>query len=323
MKRKNSFTTKSIYLIALLLAAMLALLVGCGKEQAGSTAQTKVLTYENQQYTVPAQPKRIAVLSNSLLQMLYAVGGTSVGRPDTPDKLPPAMQSLPTFGHTGTINMETLLSLKPDLVLGLQEQHGKLADQLKSNNLPYLLISYDGIDDNVPLLTFLGQLTGHEKEAQSVISQYENNIKQVKDTLTSVTPARVAVLRATGKAVTAETDRAITASMVRELGMTNVVSAHLKDDNKSKTVPYSLETLATDDPSVIFIVTMGNKDEIAKTMAKEMTDNPAWSQLQAVKNGKVFYLPSNLFLLNPGLRTPEAMAELIKDAYGITVTLQQ
>ena len=46
-----------------------------------------------------------------------------------------------------------------------------------------------------------------------------------------------------------------------------------------------------------------------------MTDNPAWQNLKAVKNNKVFYLPSNYFLLNPGLHTPDGMAELVKMAY--------
>ncbi len=66
---------------------------------------------------------------------------------------------------------------------------------------------------------------------------------KVKDAVKNQQPARVAVLRATGKGVTAETDEAVTASMVKELGMTNVVASHLDGTTKDKTVPYSLETL--------------------------------------------------------------------------------
>ena len=127
-------------------------------------------------------------------------------------------------------------------------------------------------------------------------------------------------MRATGKGVTAETDAAITASMVKDLGMTNVVSTHLDKTTTDKTVPYSLETLAADDPDIIFVVTMGKEEEITKAMKKAMTDNPAWANLKAVQNNRVVYLPSKLFLLNPGLQTPEAMARLVKEAYGIDVT---
>ena len=168
----------------------------------------------------------------------------------------------------------------------------------------------------------------HLSFAKSVLSYNQSHIfltsyfifLEVKNAVKNVQPARVAVLRATGNAVTAETTLAVTAAMVQELGMQNVVLQHGDFDKSAKTIPYSLETLASDDPDIIFVSTMGKKDEITKTMEKEMTGNPAWQNLKAVKNGKVFYLPSNWFLLNPGLQTPEAMAELVKMAYGIDVT---
>jgi len=231
--------------------------------------------------------------------MLYAVDGKAISRANTTDKLAPELEALPALGQTANINMEQLLGLKPDVVLGLVNQHKKYESQLQANNIPTVLFDYDGIKDNVPMLTFLGELTNHQDKAKSVITTYENNITKVKDAVKNQQPARVAVLRATGKGVTAETDEAVTASMVKELGMTNVVSSHL---------------------DVIFVVTMGKEEEITKAMKQAMTDNPAWANLKAVQNNRVIYLPSKLFLLNPGLQTPEAMARLVKEAYGINVT---
>ena len=82
-----------------------------------------------------------------------------------------------------------------------------------------------------------------------------------------------------------------------------------------------METLTVDNPDIILVVTMGKRDEINTTFAKEMTSNPAWNQLQAVKNDKVIFLPSQWFLLNPGLETPEAMAELVNIVYGVKIQL--
>ena len=45
------------------------------------------------------------------------------------------------------------------------------------------------------------------------------------------------MLRATGKGVTAETDEAVTASMVKELGMTNVVSLSPRWYNEGQNGP--------------------------------------------------------------------------------------
>ena len=248
------------------------------------------------------------------------VDGKAVSRASTTDKLAPELEALPALGQTANINMEQLLGLKPDVVLGLENQHKKYESQLQSNNIPAVLFNYDGIKDNVPMLTFLGELTNHQDKAKSVIATYESNIQKVKDVIKNQQPARIAVLRATGKGVTAETDEAVTASMVKELGMTNVVTSHLDGTTKDKTVPYSLETLTADNPDIIFVVTMGKEEEITKAMKKAMSDNPAWANLKAVQNNRVIYLPSKLFLLNPGLQTPEAMARLVKEAYGIDVT---
>lgn len=306
---------KRFLLIVFTLCLSALVLLGCGKEQAGISKETRTVTYEGENFTIPAKSERIAVLSNSLLQMLYAVDGKAIARPETKDSLPKEMQELPVIGHTATINTESLFSLKPDLILGLKAQHGKLSSVLDGNKLPYILISYDGIHDNIPLLTLLGDITGHQEKAKAVAAAYQASIDKVKADAAQRPPLKVAVLRATGKAVTAETEQAITASMVKELGLTNVVLAHQEAATKAKTIPYSLETLATDNPDVIFVVTMGKREEINAAMAKEMTGNPAWNQLKAVQNHKVFYLPSELFLLNPGLRTPEAMQELLNLAY--------
>ena len=305
----------SIALVMIVLA-----LAGCGKTTSSSSATTKELTFNGQTYTVPKDPQKIAVLSNSVLSMLYAVDGKAISRVSTTDALPPEIEALPVLGQTANINMEQLLGLNPDIVLGLENQHKKYEAQLQSSKIPAVLINYDGIKDNVPLLTFLGELTNHQDKAKTVIATYENNIAKVKDAVKNQQPARVAVLRATGKGVTAETDAAITASMVKDLGMTNVVTTHLDKATTDKTAPYSLETLAADNPDIIFVVTMGKEEEITKAMKKAMTDNPAWANLKAVQNNRVIYLPSKLFLLNPGLQTPEAMARLVKEAYGIDVT---
>ncbi|WP_314727199.1 ABC transporter substrate-binding protein [uncultured Veillonella sp.] len=311
---------KKLLLGSIALVMIVLALAGCGKTTSSSSATTKDLTYNGQTYTVPKDPQKIAVLSNSVLSMLYAVDGKAISRASTTDKLPPDLEALPALGQTANINMEQLLGLNPDLVLGLENQHKKYEAQLQSSKIPTVLINYDGIKDNVPLLIFLGELTNHQDKAKTIINTYENNIAKVKDAVKGQQPARVAVLRATGKGVTAETDASITASMVKELGMTNVVTSHLDKATTDKTVPYSLETLAADDPDIIFVVTMGKEEEITKAMKKAMTDNPAWANLKAVQNNRVVYLPSKLFLLNPGLQTPEAMARLVKEAYGIDVT---
>lgn len=298
------------------------LLAGCSKEISEKNTAIKNIKYENTNYEVPKNPQKVVVLANSLLYMINELGANEsvVGRTETMDKLPENLEKISTVGHTSHINTEALISLKPDLVLGLNSQHAKLSPLLNENKIPNMLVNYDGINDNIPLLLALGQVFNKENEAQKAVENYKTRLNKVNDAIKKVKPARVAVLFATGKAISAETSRAIAASMTNALKMEDVVAPHITNEMKnSKYIPYSLETLTLDNPDVIFIVSMGKRSDINEQMKKSMTDNPAWNQLKAVKNDKVFYLPSELFLLNPGLKTPEAMAELVKYAYGIDV----
>ena len=307
---------KRILLVIAALIAMMALITGCGKTDSTASHALRTVSYNGKDYQVPQDPNHIVVLSNSILQMLYAVDGKAVARVETTDALAPDMESLPTVGHTANPSMESILGYKPDLVLGLANQHGKLASNFESNKVPFIPMELEGLDSTVPILTLLGEITGHQDKAKEVIDNYKQRIANVKAQAAQHQPARVAVLRATGKSVTAETNLAITASMVKELGMTNVTIDPNAAAPSTKTIPYSLEALTQANPDVIFIVTMGKKEDIDKTMKSAMTDNPAWNDLKAVKNGKVFYLPSNWFLLNPGLQTPNAMQKLLTDTYG-------
>lgn len=304
------------FLAAAAAAALCLALTACGSTKSDGGNGNVTYTYKDQTITMKAAPKRVVELSAPLLNMAYAVGGTSVARPETSSPIPEEAKSLPTLGHVQNINMETLVGMKPDLVLGEKNQNSKLESLLKSNKIPYLLIQYDGINDNVPLLRFMGQLYDQKAKADNVIKTYEDSVKAVEDKAAAKTPAKVAVLRATGKDVTAETPKSICASMVEMLKMDNVITSHKDIKLDSKTVPYSLEQLSADDPDTIFIVTMGRQDEINKKLDESMRNNPSWAHLKAVQNKHVYLLEPDLFLMNPGIRTPEAMEKLYKLAYG-------
>lgn len=295
---------------ALLLCAALT---ACGADKAAPSGWT--LTYKDQSVTVSSQPRRVAVLTTPLLNMSCAAGGLPIARPTTGSPIPAEAEALPELGQAQHINMETLLSLSPDFVLGEVSQNRKLEPLLTGSGIPCLLVNYDGIDDNVPLMRLLGRLYDTEPQAEAAIASYEEKLRAAEAEGASHAPARIAVLRATGKDVTAETASAICASMAAKLHMRNVVTEGKSLPASAKTVPYSLEQLAADDPDIIFIVTMGRQQEIAAVLDQTLRGNPAWSGLSAVRTGRVYFLPQELFLLNPGMRTPEAMEQLLRLAY--------
>lgn len=119
-------------------------------------------------------------------------------------------------------------------------------------------------------MEFLGKIYGTEDQASKVIKIYQEGIDAAIKRGEQYKPAKVIVLRATGKSVTAETPRSICASMTELLKMHNVISDHKDIDFNLKTVPYSLEQLSADDPEIIFVVTMSKPENIDEVNKKWM-----------------------------------------------------
>ena len=70
------------------------------------------------------------------------------------------------------------------------------------------------------------------------------------------------------------------------------------------------------DPDFIFITTMGADDEALASLAEHLQSGPAWAGLTAVKEGRCFVLPKDLFHYKPCERWSESYHQLAEMLYG-------
>lgn len=173
----------------LLITAACAVFAGCGGAEKADSPKGFTLQYQEQTLTLQTPPKRVAVLTTPLLNMVYAAGGESVSRPTTRSPIPEAARSLPELGQTQHIDMEKLVALTPDLVLGERSQNRKLESLLQSNHLHYFLINYDGINDNVPLIRFLGRLYGTEEKQMPSLQSTKAGSRRWKKKRPAIRPS--------------------------------------------------------------------------------------------------------------------------------------
>ena len=84
----------------------------------------------------------------------------------------------------------------------------------------------------------------------------------------------------------------------------------------------SVEAVIREQPYHVFVVTMGSDTEAAKKSLENMIkDNPAWSTLEAIKNGRLHIMDKRLFNLKPNARWAESYGVLYEKLTekGITV----
>ena len=73
----------------------------------------------------------------------------------------------------------------------------------------------------------------------------------------------------------------------------------------------SLERILEADPEYIFLVQRGDDEAGMRAYVKTlMEENPAWQQLTAVKEGRLYFMDKNLYNLKPNHRWGEAYERL-------------
>lgn len=126
---------------------------------------------------------------------------------------------------------------------------------------------------------------------------------------------KIVILHATPSTVTVELENSIAGGVAKLLGFKNVAGGAKAVEGSPERTPYSIEALVEQDPEILFITSMGAREKIESRLQADVKGNPAYVALRAVRQQKVYVLPENLFLLNPGLRYPEAVKLMAKDVY--------
>lgn len=304
--------------LAVICAGVL-LISGCGAEKNSPPVEVNqgvfatITDDAGRQIVLDKKPARIVVTSAGFLEPLHAVGCEVVGRPDSKNQMPDWAKNLPSVGAVYQIDAERLLSCAPDLVIVNKGMNEKLLPVLEQNQIPALVVEMKTYDDVKRSLKTFAALSGNVAAAEKIISDMDAEIQAVVEKV-SKQPLRVAILHSTAQGLTVQLDGSIAGSIAKMFGWQNVASGMTPLEKNPDAAPYSMETLAEQNPEIIFVTSMGDAEQIKADFLKAVEQNAAWQAIGAVKNNRLYFLPQDLFLLSPGLRYPDAvktMAELI------------
>ncbi|MEI2403560.1 iron-hydroxamate ABC transporter substrate-binding protein [Niallia taxi] len=161
---------------------LLLLVSACGNKAAETSSNTKetdkkseTITYqsENGPVKVPADPQRVVVLS-SFAGSVMSLGVNVVGV-DSWSKLNPRFDSkLKDVAEVSDENLEKIIELKPDLIIGLSTI--KNADKLKEI-APTVTFTYGKVDYLTQHLE-IGKVLNKEKEAQAWIDDFKQRAEK-------------------------------------------------------------------------------------------------------------------------------------------------
>ena len=286
------------------------LLTGCAAPAAVGEGYT--FTDDLGRSVTVQEPKRVAALLGSFAQIWQLAGGEIIATADDAwDDLGLELsEDTVNLGNTKELSLELLLSARPDFILASANTRQNLEwkETLEATGIPVAYFDVSDFDDYLELLKLCTDITGrpdlYEAHGLTVLRQ----IDAVQDrTAKRGAHPTVLCMRASATLVTVKnSEDNVLGEMLASLGCINIA-----DSDASLLENVSMEKILLSDPDFIFIVQRGDDTEgMQKNIRTMMEENPAWQQLTAVQEGRLYYMDKNLYNLKPNHRWGEAYEKL-------------
>lgn len=274
----------------------LALLVPGG----AALAQVEVTDDLDREVRLERPAERVVSMIPSHTETVCALSACDllVGR-DAFSNLPSEVLELPDLGSAFSADLEALLALEPDLVL--TDEYSGLAEALAPLGVPVYAGTPQTIEETWEVTREIGRLLGRETRADELIDAVRERLERQAERAREASPVRVYLeLDATPYSVGPES---FVGRLLTLAGADNVVPAELGEFPR-----LDPEWILTADPEAILLA-----DAPYGESAATLAERPGWSDLRALRDGRVIELTQDqVDLLNrAGPRLAEALELLI------------
>ncbi|MEK7306085.1 MAG: cobalamin-binding protein [Nitrospirota bacterium] len=244
---------------------------------------------------------RIVSLAPSITEILFALGLNEEIVGVTPFcDYPPEAREKPKVGGFVSPNFESLVALRPDLILGIKDLQGpELVDELDRLRLPAYFTDPSSVKQILDEIMNIGKLTGRDAQALALVNRMKERIDKIRRKINGHHYPKVLYIFWNDPLMTIGRGSFI-AEIIDLAGGKNIGPK----DRKGYFL-FNLEEVLVKNPDVlIFASEMGENG-----VAAEQKRWKQWTHLSAVKNNRLYSIDSNL-LHRPGPRIVDALETL-------------
>ena len=261
------------------------------------SAQAKIITdVDGNQVEIADRVERVADLWHANNQIVLLLGGadklvattTAIAANPWFAEVYPNIKNVPVLTNGETIQVEELLSQKPDAVLLSKKS---MLNEVNQAGLKGVRVSFQDFDGLKKTVRITAEVLGDKAPAvaESYIKELEENIQFVESRIKDVKEKqRPTVLHITNGADLLKIDggKSMIGEWIRLAGGKSV----LPDEANMVTV--TMESIVEANPDVIIIGSSGNKSQAA---IEKIKSDPTWQSISAVKNNRIYANPTGTF----------------------------
>jgi len=248
-------------------------------------------------------PVRIIALAPNITEIVFALGQENrlIGVTKYSD-FPPEAKQIPSVGSYIDLDVEKIVSLKPDLCIATKDGNPReVVYSLDSLQIPTYTVDTRNLDSVMDTVFEIGRLLNVTEKAGELVENMRSRIERV-DSMVSKTDYRPRVFFQIGVSPIVSVG---TNTYIHEL----IVRAGGKNLAKGR-VPYprfSREQVLALSPEIFIITSMAREQVFEKVRAEWSR----WSDLPAVRNNRIILVDSNI-LDRPTPRMVDGLELLVK-----------
>ncbi|SEG55872.1 iron complex transport system substrate-binding protein [Nonomuraea solani] len=283
-------------------AAMLPVLAlaACGTSTTSQdTGPTRTVKHAMGETKVPMTPKRVVVLDTDKLDTMVSLGLSPVGAAQAqgnqawPKYLGSALSGTKAVGTLQQLNIEAIMALKPDLILGTKFRQQAFYDKL-SKIAPTVFTEKVGVTWKENFLLDAEAL-GKKDQAQQLLTGYETRAKEVGAKFSKV---QVSIVRFMPTEIRMYGPESFSGIVVGDAGIPRPEVQQLAAQADKRFGKLSQENIAQADADAVFYTAYG--EAAAKSQAT-VTGGPLWKNLKAVESGNAHNVDDEIWMLGIGV----------------------
>lgn len=251
-------------------------------------------------------PKRIISLAPSNTEILFALGlGQKVVGVDQYSDYPPEVQervkagNLTIVGSFVNINVETVIGLKPDLILAFGGVQRPIVERLEELGQTVVVLypkSFEGVLHDIILV---GKATGKVDEAKTLVANIQKKAQEIVNKTKDLYRPRVYLEYFSDGGYWTFAGDSYGNELIYMAGGINIFAGF-----QGTYISVSTEEIVKANPEII-IITKG------RIKPEDIKNRPGWDKIYAVQHNKIYEIDENI-ISRPGPRLIEALEELAK-----------
>ena len=230
---------------------------------------------------------RVVSLAPNLTEISYEVGGgESLVGATRFATFPEAAAKLPKVGSYVALDIEKIVSLKPQLCLAIRDGNPKaVVDRLEALGIPVYVFDPQGLEEIIDTVERLGSIYQQEARAAALAAGYRQRLARVARQVAGVTDRPGVFFQIDAQPVISAGSDTFLHQLLTRSGNINLAA------DRTGYPRYTWEELLVLKPEVVLLASMGGgyTDQELRSRWQE------WPQIPAVRNSRLYVVDADLF----------------------------